>query len=163
MSTSRTLKNYGLVIAAAISVVLVLSIAVAAISNKPADATRYKGVNREFWIANMDNTKINETKVLLPADMFTTSTLVVKKGDNVTIHFFNVEDKPTDRHSFSIDGKPYAMNVVLNGGQNATINFIANQTGVWTYYCIYHEPMMKGQLVVEAPTLDELLALAHQR
>ena len=156
MPTTSSLKNYALIGVTAISLILVISIALAAVSNKPADASRYKGVNREFWLANMDNNKINETKTHLPADMFTTTTMVVKKGDNVTIHFFNVEDQPSDRHSFSIDDKPYQMAVILNGGQNKTINFIANQTGIWTYYCIFHEPLMKGQLIVEAPTLDEL-------
>src|SRR5919201_6123005 len=49
--------------------------------------------------------------------MFTTTSIVVKKGDNVTIHFYNVEDQSTDRHSFSIDDKPYTMNVILDGGK----------------------------------------------
>ena len=161
MLTSGSIKNYALVAAAAISIITIVSFAISI--THPAQASKYKGTNREFWLTNMDNSKINETKVWLPPDMFTTTTLVVKKGDNVTIHFYNVEDLTSDRHSFSIDGKPYQMNVILGGGQNKTINFIANQTGVWTYYCIFHEPLMKGQLIVEAPTLDELNAQAQPK
>lgn len=160
VKTPTNAKTYALLSAAAFSVILVVSVALSMALTNHAEAAKYKGINREFWLTNMDNAKINETKTGLPQDMFTTTNLVVKKGDNVTIHFYNVEDQASDRHSFSIDGKPYSMNVILNGGENKTINFIANQTGIWTYYCIFHEPLMKGQLIVEAPTLDELHAQA---
>jgi plastocyanin len=121
-----------------------------------ASAVIYKGTLREFWLLNQDNPKIDEEKSGLPADVFNPTTIIVKKNDNVTIHFYNVEPDVDDRHSFTILENPYVMNVALDGGQSQTISFIANQTGVWTYICTFHQPSMRGQLVVEPPTLDEL-------
>ena len=158
MPRNESIRNYVLIGAAAISVILVASVGISTLSAKSADALAYKGVNREFWLTNMDNSKIgNTTKGLLP-DMYDKTAMIVKKGDNVTIHFYNVENDTTDRHSFSIDGGPYAINVIVNGSSHADIHFIANQTGVWTYYCIFHEPLMKGELVVEPVTYDEYIA-----
>lgn len=128
-----------------------------------AEALRYKGVEKEFYLNNMDNPKINETLAGIPADMFNIPEMTVKKGDTVIIHFLNVEPEVSDRHSFTIDGSPYATNVSLDGGQNKTITFVANQTGIFKYYCIYHMPSMTGQLVVSPVTLDEFRAQQGQK
>ena len=118
----------------------------------------YKGVTREFYLTNMDNAKIDEETSGLPADVFNIPEMTVRKGDTVVIHFYNVEPEADDRHSFTILEGPYATNNALDGGQNKTITFTANQTGIFTYICTFHMPSMKGQLVVTLPTLDEFRA-----
>ena len=117
----------------------------------------YNGVTREFYLTNMDNAKIDEEKSGLPADLFNIPEMTVRKGDTVVIHFYNVEPDVDDRHSFTMEG-PYATDNPLDGGQNKTITFTANQTGIFTYICTFHPPSMKGQLVVSLPTLDEVRA-----
>ena len=76
----------------------------------------------------------------------------------LVVHFYNVEPEADDRHSFTILGGPYATDNPLDGGQNKTITFTANQTGIFTYSCTFHPPSMTGQLVVSLPTLDEVKA-----
>jgi plastocyanin len=118
----------------------------------------YKGMTREFYLNNLDNPKIDEEKAGIPADMFNIPEMTVRKGDTVVIHFYNVEPEADDRHSFTILDGPYATNNSLDGGQNKTITFTANQTGIFQYVCTYHMPSMTGQLVVSLPTLDEVRA-----
>lgn len=123
----------------------------------------YKGVTREFYLFNMDDPKIDEEKIGLPADLYSIPEMTVKKGDTVVINFYNVEPEADDRHSFTILEGPYARNVALDGGQNQTITFTANQTGIFTYICTFHMPSMKGQLVVTLPTLDEFRAQQREQ
>lgn len=142
----------------AVAVVVVLFLATFANMWNPlqdAQAISYKGVTRKFYLTNMDNPKMNETLTGLPADMYNIPEMTVKKGDAVLIHYYNLETETTDRHSFTIRNGPYARNIALDGGQNQTISFIANQTGIFKYTCVYHMPSMTGQLVVLPPTLDE--------
>lgn len=77
---------------------------------------------------------------------FEPSALTVKKGEKVQIHFKNSEGF----HDFKID----AFNVAsakLNGGQDASVEFTADKTGTFEYYCSVgsHRAMgMKGTLTV---------------
>jgi hypothetical protein len=71
---------------------------------------------------------------------------VVNKGDHVTVHFYNLETEKDERHSFTI-GPPYNINQDLAGGENSTFSFVADQTGIFEYYCTHHQPQMRGQLV----------------
>jgi plastocyanin len=118
----------------------------------------YKVVTREFYLTNMDNAKIDENKTGLPADIFNIPEMTVRKGDTVVVHFYNVEPEVDDTHSYTILEGPYATNNPLDGGQNKTITFTANQTGIFTYIFTFHMPSMKGQLVVSLPTFDEVKA-----
>ncbi|MEO9319532.1 MAG: cupredoxin domain-containing protein [Nitrososphaera sp.] len=124
-----------------------------------ADALKYKGQDREFYITNMDNAKVNETVNHIPPDVFNPTYISVKKGDHVTIHFYNVEQSADDKHSFTILEGPYKTNVILGGGQSQSWSFVANQTGIYTYFCSFHQPSMRGELAVEPPTYDEFRAL----
>ena len=140
---------------AAAGVLTVLATSLAA--SPPADALKYKGVTRDFWVFNQELNNVDDNKTGLPADVFNPETIVTKKGDTVNIHFFNVETNADDQHSFTIYDKPYnKVDKVLKGGENGDISFVATKTGVFTYECKVHQPTMRGQLVVEAPTLDEL-------
>jgi len=152
-------KNIILGSAAAIAVSLSVAIVVSAMAgtNNYAAALGYKGQNREFYVTNQDNPKINETTSHIPPDEYNPTFIAVHKGDNVTIHFYNVETSADDKHSFTIIDSPYKMNVILGGGQEKDINFIANETGIFTYWCSFHQPSMRGQLEVTPPTYDEVL------
>lgn len=63
------------------------------------------------------------------------------------VHFYNVDDVKTERHSFTI-GDPYKVDIDLGFGQNGNATFTADHSGLLTYYCRYHLPVMTGQLLV---------------
>ncbi|MGI0026680.1 MAG: cupredoxin domain-containing protein [Nitrosopumilaceae archaeon] len=113
------------------------------------DQTAYTGVKREFWLFNSDIPDFNDTKMGMPHDVFSMPVISALKGDTIVIHFFNTEEAGGDHHSFTILDKAYDINVELSPGENKTITFDANTTGVFTYYCTFHQPTMRGQLVVE--------------
>ncbi len=85
----------------------------------------------------------------MPHDVYSMPTMTVFKGDTVVIHFFNTEESGGDHHSFTIKDEPYNLNVELSPGQNKTITFEANTTGIFSYYCTFHQPTMRGQLIVK--------------
>jgi plastocyanin len=91
---------------------------------------------------------VNETKLGIPPDTYSPDVLEVTEGDNVTIHFYNLDT--TDRHTFTM-GAPYNINEDLLPGTNATFTFKAADEGVFRFYCTYHQPIMSGQLVVLPP------------
>ena len=105
---------------------------------------------REFWLFSSKIPEINETKMGMSHDMFSSSTITVNTGDTVIIHFFNTEAPGGDSHSFTIYDKPYDVNLVLKPGENKTARFDATTAGVFTYECTFHEPTMRGQLIVLA-------------
>jgi plastocyanin len=78
---------------------------------------------------------------------FTPTSMVVNKGDTVKITFVN----EAGTHDFVLD----EFNVktkVLQGGQSETVEFVANKTGSFEYYCSVgtHRQMgMKGTLTVK--------------
>ena len=75
------------------------------------------------------------------------NTIVVNKDDKLNVNFYNVDDVQTEKHSFTIDD-PYEVKIDLAFDQNGNATFTADQTGVFTFYCAYHLPVMTGQLVV---------------
>ncbi|HSF49877.1 MAG TPA: cupredoxin domain-containing protein [Nitrososphaeraceae archaeon] len=88
---------------------------------------------------------IEEEILKIPHDAYSVQTIFAKKGDNLTIKFYNTEAE--ERHTFTLD-TPYNINKDLAGAQNTTINFVADKEGIFTYYCVYHLPTMTGKLVV---------------
>ena len=103
---------------------------------------------KEFWLFSSAIPEFNETKMGMPHDVFSQSAITVNKGDNVIIHFFNTEPAGGDAHSFTIHGKPYDTNVVVKPGENETVSFNATKTGVFPYECTFHQPTMRGQLII---------------
>jgi len=132
-------------------IITVISIAVPVKNTQESVQTAYSGVKREYWLFNSNIPEFNETKMGMPHDVFSMPVISVLKGDTVVIHFFNTEEPSGDHHSFTILDKPYNINVELSPGENKTITFNANTTGVFTYYCTFHQPTMRGQLIVESP------------
>jgi plastocyanin len=101
--------------------------------------------NQSFILFNGELEDVNETKIGIPHDVYTLQQMIVKSGDNVTVDFYNTEED--ERHTFTI-GAPFDINSDLAGGENATINFSPQEPGIYEFYCIYHQPTMRGQLVV---------------
>jgi len=78
---------------------------------------------------------------------FVPGEIKVKKGDTVKITFKN----SSGTHDWSLDEFNVKTNV-LQGGQEQTVQFVANKTGSFEYYCSVgsHRQMgMKGTLIVE--------------
>ena len=102
---------------------------------------------KTFYIFTSEVENVDENKLKVAGDSFSVHTLVVNKGDKVTIHFYNVDDVKTERHSFTI-GDPYKVDIDLGFAQNGNATFTADQSGIFPYYCRYHLPVMTGQLLV---------------
>jgi plastocyanin len=103
---------------------------------------------KEFYVFTAEIADVDEAQLKVPGDAFDIKTIVVNKGDNVTVHFYNVDPNKTERHSFTI-GAPYNIDLdVAGGGESAVANFTADHEGIFQYYCKYHLPVMTGQLEV---------------
>jgi plastocyanin len=103
---------------------------------------------KEFYVFTAEIADVDEAQLKVAGDAFDIKTIVVNKGDNVTVHFYNVDPNKTERHSFTI-GAPYNIDLDLAGGGESTVaNFTANHEGIFQYYCKYHLPVMTGQLEV---------------
>ena len=100
---------------------------------------------KPFFLFNTELPAFNVTE--FPPDDFSLKILEVNQNDNVSIYFYNMEAPTGDRHSFTINA-PYNVNLNLGQGKNGSISFVANEPGIFRYYCEYHEPTMSGQLVV---------------
>ncbi|HEX7034073.1 MAG TPA: hypothetical protein VF172_13825 [Nitrososphaera sp.] len=106
--------------------------------------------NKTFYISDdeVDDDLDNADDI----EIFSLQTIVVNRGDSVTIHFFNlgeqdIDDAPEQRHSFTI-GAPYNIDVDLAGGENQVITLTADEEGIFQYYSKHDLPQMTGQLVV---------------
>lgn len=103
--------------------------------------------SKTFYLFTTEVEGVNQTKLGFSGDVYSLQTMVVNKGDTVTIHFYNLEKDVDERHSFTI-GAPYNIDKELAGGENATITFTANHDGIFQYHCKFHPIEMIGQLVV---------------
>ena len=102
---------------------------------------------KTFYIFTSEVENVDENKLKVAGDSYSFHTLVANKGDTVTVNFYNVDDVKTERHSFTI-GDPYKVDIDLGFAQNGNATFTADQTGLFTFYCRYHLPVMTGQLLV---------------
>ena len=100
----------------------------------------------EYYIFTQE-LNADEEKLGVSVAVYTLTNIIVHKGDNVTIHFYNTADDVNDRHTFSMQS-PYKMNYDLAGGENKTFTFKADTVGGFAYYCIYDLPSMIGHLEV---------------
>ena len=114
-------------------------------ANIPANTTTMIGLKIPYYIFPAEIEGVEGHIANLSSDTFTVQTIIAKKGDNLTIKFYNTE--ALEPHTFTLDA-PYNINSDIKGGENSTINFVANNEGIFTYYCIYHQPTMTGKLVV---------------
>jgi plastocyanin len=75
---------------------------------------------------------------------FTQSEITVNQGDTVLMHFYNAHDDT--HHTFTLS--PCNINVDVAPDQNETFSFTATQAGTFTFYCSFHAPTMRGELIV---------------
>jgi plastocyanin len=102
---------------------------------------------KTFYIFTSEVENVDENKLKVAGDSYSVHTLIANKGDKVTVNFYNVDDVKIERHSFTI-GDPYKVDIDLGFAQNGNATFTADQTGLFTFYCRYHLPVMTGQLLV---------------
>ncbi len=57
----------------------------------------------------------------------------VNRGDQVVIHITNIEQAQEATHGFAID--KYNINLSLEPGESQVVRFVADQAGVFPYYC----------------------------
>ncbi len=106
--------------------------------------------NKTFYVFSAEVEGLDEATARIPGDIFTPPLIVVNGGDSVTVNFYNTEQETEERHSFTIDAQPYSVDIDIAGGEsgNATFIAVADQEGIFPYYCKYHLPTMVGQFVV---------------
>jgi plastocyanin len=114
-------------------------------------AQQYVGKKKEFYLFDSEIPGFNETEMGMPHDIYSMPVIAVFKGDKVVIHFFNIEEPGGDNHSFTIY-TPYNIDVIVHPRENKTITFVANTTGTFAYICTFHQPTMRGQLIVQTPS-----------
>ena len=118
--------------------------------NQQINTTAFLGAlnNKTIYLFTSEHEDVNETQLLIPPDSFSPSEIAVNKGDTVNIVFYNLEKPPNgDRHSFTI-GAPYNIDRDLAPGQHSTITFKATEDGAFEFFCKYHQPTMRGELIV---------------
>ena len=124
----------------------------------PSSVPPASSSHKIFYLFSAEHEGVNETKLGIPPDTFSPDVLEVTEGDNVTVHFYNLDT--TDRHTFTI-GAPYNINQDLLPGTNAAFTFKATDEGIFRFYCAYHQPVMSGQLIVlPTPTVEKPTAAA---
>jgi plastocyanin len=120
------------------------------LTNQQINTTAFLGAsnNKTIYLFTSEHEDVNETQLLIPPDSFSPSEIAVNKGDTVNIVFYNLEKLPNgDRHSFTI-GAPYNIDKDLAPGQHSTVTFKATEDGAFQFFCKYHQPTMRGQLIV---------------
>ena len=115
--------------------------------------------NREFYLFARDlSFHFNQTSGAnrLTSDyIYSSNYIIVNKGDNLVIHFYNPTDEP---HSFTM-AAPYTNNATLPEGPtdtslsdpipDVTIAITANQAGTFLFHCVFHPPQMRGWVIVQ--------------
>ena len=127
-------------------ILLVPTVIMASAQSSVTEISSLGGKLNEYYIFTQE-LNANETKLGVSVAVFSLTNILVHKGDNVTIHFYNTAEEASDRHTFSMQS-PYRVNYDLAGGENKTFTFKADTVGGFTYYCTYDLPSMIGHLEV---------------
>ena len=120
--------------------------------------------NKTFYLFNTELEGLDEATAGIPHYIYSLPLIVANRGDSVTVNFFNIaeieeegteeeeeEEEETEeegRHSFTINTPPYSVDLDTAAGEPGSATFTADQEGIFQYYCKYHPPTMRGQLVV---------------
>ncbi len=150
MATTRSTGTRNLLIAAVLVSALVGGIT--GLATTYLARTSPTPQTQDFYLFARDLSFNTTTSGLNSDYVYSTNYIVVNKGDNLRVHFFN----PTDEHhSFTI-GTPYANNVTVEGSptdqsppQRAVINIVVSQAGTFQFHCVFHSPQMRGTLIVQ--------------
>jgi nitrous-oxide reductase len=85
---------------------------------------------QERVVRNGNNVDVYMTAI---RSHFTPERIRVRQGDNVTIHITNIEQAKDATHGFAI--AKYNKQLSLEPGEAQQIQFVADQSGVYPYYC----------------------------
>ena len=88
---------------------------------------------KTFYIFTSEVENIDENKLKVAGDSYSVPTLIVNKGDKVTVNFYNVDDVKTERHSFTI-GDPYKVDIDLRFRSERKRNLYGGSK--WTIYLL---------------------------
>ena len=123
--------------------------------------------NKTFYLFNTELEGLDEATAGIPHYIYSLPVIVANRGDSVTVNLFNIaeteeeeteeeeEEEATEeegRHSFTINSPPYSVDIDTASGEPGNATFTADQEGIFQYYCKYHPPTMRGQLVVLPPS-----------
>jgi plastocyanin len=126
--------------------------------------------NKTFYLFNTELEGLDEATAGIPHYIYSLPVIVANRGDSVTVNFFNIaeteeeateeegteeEEEATEeegRHSFTINTPPYNVDIDTAAGEPGNATFTADEEGIFEYYCKYHPPTMRGQLVVLPPS-----------
>ena len=127
--------------------------------------------NKTFYLFNTELEGLDEATAGIPHYIYSLPVIVVNRGDSVTANLFNIaeteeeateeegtveeEEEATEeegRHSFTINTPPYSVDIDTAAGEPGNATFTADEEGIFEYYCKYHPPTMRGQLVVLPPS-----------
>ena len=64
---------------------------------------------------------------------YTPDRVEIQEGDNVIWHITNIDTSFDATHGFSVPG--YNINLSLEPGETATVEFVADQSGTFPFYC----------------------------
>ena len=90
-------------------------------------------------------------KMIAVRSSFEPNKIEVTQGEHVTIYLTNIEQTTDELHGFGLG--EYNLNVVVDPGEMKVIDFVADKTGVFPYYCTnfcsaLHQEM-QGYLLVK--------------
>jgi plastocyanin len=128
--------------------------------------------NKTFYLFNTELEGLDEATAGIPHYIYSLPVIVANRGDSVTVNLFNIaeteeeateeegtveeeEEEATEeegRHSFTINTPPYSIDIDTAAGEPGNATFTADEEGIFEYYCKYHPPTMRGQLVVLPPS-----------
>lgn len=111
--------------------------------------SEYTPQTRDIYLFTMVDEHIAEEELEIPPDQFSHDSIVANEGDAIKIHFYNLEPvESQEHHTFTINDPSYKIHEDINAGESAIIEFKATESGIFDYICTYHQPTMRGQLVV---------------
>ncbi len=93
--------------------------------------------------------KFTVVNVLYEGDkMFVPSVLVAEKGDTVQIKVVNKIPGDPPNHGFAIPA--FDVEEVVNSGETKTVEFVADEAGLFDVKCQLHPAHISAQLIVHA-------------
>ena len=105
---------------------------------------------KEHFHLSMSGNELT-VKMVAVRSSFEPNKVEVQQGDKVTIYLTNIEQTTDELHGFGLN--EHNINVVVDPGETKTIEFVADKTGVFPYYCTnfcsaLHQEM-QGYLLVK--------------
>ena len=140
VTTSQVLK---LILLAVIVLLIVLNTR----KTSQPEAEAVNNANTSNAQTSVPSGPVKEFTVKGSSFAFDPATITVNKGDAVQITFIDDDG----RHDLVVDGYNISTNILSEGG-SGTIQFVADKTGSFEYYCSvanHRDLGMKGTLVVQ--------------